>query len=161
MDSVVCRKCRSDNTHIETRSGQDCVFCDDCGCYSHNAPRTETGRRRRTVSTVHEGITPKKRARIVERATGRCELCGSRSDLHVGHLVSVKHGMQQGLTDAELNSEENLAAMCAECNLGLGDNPVPLRIAIALVMGRCRNQQTAKGKAHGSPRQGGSDGALF
>lgn len=133
-----CRYCGATEGRIETRNGQDCVYCLACGKHQYNAPKTETGRAERTVTTIHNGIKPKQRARIIERATGRCELCGARGNLHVGHLVSVKDALRLELTDAEINSDENLAAMCDECNLGIGENPVPLRLAIAMVMARTR-----------------------
>ena len=136
-----CRYCGQTEGRIETRGGQDCVYCDYCGKYAgYNAPKTETGREVRSATTVHNGIKPKQRARILERATGRCELCGARGDMHVGHLVSVEAGLRQGLTDQEINSDENLCCMCQECNLGIGKSPVPLRLAVSMVMARVRNE---------------------
>lgn len=131
--------CGGAEGEIETRNGQDCVFCSACKRFQYNAPKTETGRAVRTVSTVHEGINPKRRARVLLRANRHCELCGHEGNLHVGHLLSVNAGVRGGLTDAEINSEENLAAMCEECNLGLNDECVPLRLAIAMVLARVRN----------------------
>ncbi len=129
-----CR-CGSEWGRIVTRNGQDCVFC-LCGKFRYNAPKTETGRKTRSISTVHEAIKPNQRARILFRATGRCEMCGNRRDLHVGHLISVDAGLKLGMTEAVINSDDNLSAMCPECNLGIGKYPVPLRLAIAMVMAR-------------------------
>ena len=56
--------------------------------------------------------------------------------LTVGHLVSVKAGHDYKLTDDEINSLENLCAMCNECNAGLGATPVPLRLAISMIRKR-------------------------
>jgi 5-methylcytosine-specific restriction endonuclease McrA len=87
------------------------------------------------VSTVHNGIKPSQRARILLR-DGRCVICGSRGGelgLHVGHLVPVAGGLAAGLTELELNDDENLAAMCAECNVGLGEAPPPLWITVPLL----------------------------
>lgn len=127
-----CRSCGNETGRIETKNGQDCVFCTSVGCgrFQYNAPKTETGRAPRTVSTVHNGIKPNQRARIIDRASNRCEFCGapsSVSPLHVGHLVSVKDGFDLGLSDQEINHDENLAAMCDQCNLGLGDSTLSLR----------------------------------
>jgi hypothetical protein len=133
-----CRECDCQVGVIEVRNGQDCVFCGRCRTFQYNAPKSETGREPRTVTRVHNGVKPKQRSRILERATNHCEICGARQDLHVGHLISVARGMEMGLTEADLNSDENLAAMCSECNLGIGDQPVPLRLAIAMVMARVR-----------------------
>jgi hypothetical protein len=127
---------------ITTTGGQDCVRCLACHKFQYNAPKVETGREVRTTTTVHNGIKPKQRYRIIERASGRCELCGARDDvvLHVGHLISVEFGMQRGMTDQEINSEDNLCCMCDQCNLGVGKTPIPLRLAIAMVLARLRNQ---------------------
>lgn len=114
------------------------VRCSFCKQYQYCAPRTETGREVRTVSTTHRLIKPNQRARILERATGRCELCGSGRDLHVGHLLSVADGHEHGLSDDEINSDDNLSAMCAECNLGLGRASVPPRLLVALVVRRAK-----------------------
>lgn len=55
---------------------------------------------------------------------------------HIGHLLSVAEGHRQGLDDAQINSAENLAAMCDECNLGLGAEVIPLWLAVAIVKAR-------------------------
>lgn len=135
-----CLACGSSIGEIRPSGCQDCVFC-SCGKFQYNAPRVETGRAVRSVQTVHEAIKPNQRARILERATGRCEMCGVRRDLHVGHLISVEEGLKQGLTEDSLNSPENLCAMCQECNLGLGKQPVPLRLAVAIVMARLKDRR--------------------
>jgi hypothetical protein len=131
-----CSVCGSELGYVITKNGQDCVYCQSCKKHQYNAPKTETGRKPRTVSTVHQGIRPKKRARILFRASGRCELCGSRNILHVGHILSVKSGLRLGLTESVLNDDENLCAMCEECNLGIGDATVPLRLAVGILRSR-------------------------
>ncbi len=136
-----CKKCGCTNGRIETRSGQDCVLCQICGAFQYNAPKTETGRAPRTVSTTHDACGPKIRARILLRANGACELCHAASvPLHVGHLVSVEAGHRAGMTDSEINSHENLCCLCDQCNLGLGSDVVPVRLAVAMVLARLRNQ---------------------
>lgn len=135
-----CRKCSGSDGRIETKNGQDCVYC-VCGTYQYNAPKTETGRAVRTVATVHAAIGSKKRAAILMRANGGCELCGKRGcNLHVGHLISVDHGIKSGLTDEQINDPENLCSLCDECNLGIGSEVIPLRFAVALFMARLRNR---------------------
>lgn len=133
---AACKSCGSLLGYVTTKGNQDCVYC-DCGKFQYNAPKTETGREVRSVSTVHKGIKSK-RIRILLRANGHCELCGRHEELHVGHLISVDHGIASGMTDIQINDEENLAAMCAECNLGLGKQPVTLRFAVSLVMARLK-----------------------
>lgn len=137
-----CAKCGSTEGRIETKSGQDMVVC-VCGRWQYNAPKVETGRKPRTVTAVHNLISPSQRARIITRATGRCELCGSRDNLHVGHLLSVEAGLNAGMTEAEINHDENLAAMCDACNLGLGSHVVPLRLAVSLLLVRMKTQDSA------------------
>ena len=65
--------------------------------------------------------------------------------MHVGHVVSVAEGFTTGLSDDEINDEENLIAVCDECNLGQGSQPIPLRVAIAILRARIswRNKQEA------------------
>lgn len=106
--------------YISEANGQDVVRCSVCDRAQYNAPRTETGRAERTLTTVHNGIKPKQRARILLR-DGRCVWCGTKENLQVGHLLSVADGFAQGLADWQINHDANLAAMCAECNAGLGD----------------------------------------
>ena len=128
--------CGSIEGYIVEKGGQDTVRCLSCNQWQYNAPRTETGKAQRSVSTVHEAIKPKQRARVLMRASGFCELCGAKGIQHVGHLISVEHGLAQGLTERELNDDENLASMCEECNLGLGAETVPLRLAISILKAR-------------------------
>ena len=130
--------CGTTDGWIETSNGQDCVYCDSCGRHQYNAPKAETGREARTLTTIHNGIKPKLRAKIISRANARCEVCGSEKDLSAGHLLSVKDGMDEGLTELEINSSENLACMCAECNSGIGEETVPLRLAVHILKARTR-----------------------
>ena len=53
--------------------------------------------------------------------------------------------MAAGLTEAELNDDENLAAMCAECNAGLGEAPPPLWITVPLLKLRLRRMPPGDG----------------
>ncbi len=134
-------KCGYGMGYIKTKSGQDCVYCDDCNQFQYNAPRTETGRKERSISTMHEAIKPRQRSRIIDRANGRCERCGKPAEstttgLHVGHVLSVADGHRNGLADIEINSDENLLAECDECNLGHGKEPLPVRLLIGLLRSR-------------------------
>ena len=142
-----CVACGSEDGRIEQRNGQDCVYCLTCGRFQYNAPKTETGRAPRTVETVHNGVKPKQRARILLRANGRCDLCGkggSEANIHVGHIISVESGLAGGLTEAHLNDDENLCALCDECNLGVGAEPMPLRFAIRVLLDRLKFKEEAK-----------------
>lgn len=116
------------------------VDCDVCGQFVYWESKAEVGEAPRTVQSLRD-VKPSQRARIIERATGRCELCGRKPPevvLHVDHLVSVAVGAEAGLTEAELNDDENLAALCEECNLGKGERPISPRLFCAMLRARLR-----------------------
>lgn len=139
-----CGECESEVGQIETRNGQDVVFCAACGKWAgYNASKAETGREVRSLRT-RSRIKPKQRARILERDNGTCVLC-HRADvaLDVGHLISIDAGRKQGVAAALLDDDENLAAMCASCNSGLGARPVSLRFAVALLRARVTMREAA------------------
>lgn len=128
-----CQQCGSNRGSISMSNGQNVVRC-ECGRFQYNAPKVETGERPRSVATVHSGIKPKQRARILSRDGGACVMCHcSDRPLHVGHLLSVDAGLAIGLTEVELNDDANLAALCEDCNLGLGNKPIPLKIYAAIL----------------------------
>lgn len=136
-----CKFCgESEQGTIAAVNGQNVVRCTGCGRAVYNAPRTETGERQRSVTTVQGGVRPKIRSRVLIRAGRRCELCGkpveATAGLHVDHLLSVEDGLAQGLTEAQLNHLENLAAFCEECNLGKGRTTLPLYLIIAIIKAR-------------------------
>jgi hypothetical protein len=68
---------------------------------------------------VRRAIAPAKRFSVMERDGWRCVLCGrgAKSDppveLEVDHIVPVSKGGG--------DEEENLRALCLECNRGMGD----------------------------------------
>lgn len=134
-----CSSCGHAMGRIVERGAQDCVYCLGCDRWCYNAPRVETGKAVRSVKTVHSALKPKRRAEILMRACRRCELCGRTSadgELHVGHLLSVADGLSQGLTEDIINSPENLCALCDACNLGMGKQTIPLRLAAAILRAR-------------------------
>ena len=126
--------------HIVEQGTQDCVYCDACGKYQYNAPRTDTGKKVRSIKATHDLLSLKTRNRIFERAGLRCEMCGASvangASLHVGHLLSVADGHSAGLTDQQINNQDNLAALCDACNLGQGARSVPLWLAVAMIRAR-------------------------
>lgn len=131
-----CAACGSTVGEIKSKGGQDCVFC-QCGKFQYNAPKTETGRAVRSVSTTHEAIKPNQRYRILARANHCCELCHkSNCNLHLSHAVSVLDGHKLGLPDIVINSDENLLALCEECNLGQGRATLPIRLLAGMLMAR-------------------------
>jgi 5-methylcytosine-specific restriction endonuclease McrA len=129
--------CGSGLGYLTEVGGQDIVRCLVCGRHCYNAPRTETGRAVRSVTTVHNGVKPKLRSKILERDGHRCVLCKAEDKpLHAGHVVSVEAGLAIGLSDDEINDEENLIAVCDECNLGQGSQPISLSVAIRILRAR-------------------------
>lgn len=137
-----CR-CGNRTGRIETRNGQDCVFCSTCDRHCYNAPRAETGREVRSLRTRPD-IKPGQRARILERDNSTCVLCHRTGiELDVGHLISVDSGRKAGLEEGDLHDDENLAAMCQPCNSGLAARPVSLRFAIALLWARRSTERAA------------------
>jgi 5-methylcytosine-specific restriction endonuclease McrA len=132
-----CQKCGDDRGRLDTRNGQDCLFCVGCGKWQYNAPKTETGREPRTLQSIRN-IPASQRSRILERACLRCEVCGRTETLTIGHFLSVKDGFDF-LTDAELNDDENLIALCAECNAGQGHRTGSLRLLAAILRARVTN----------------------
>lgn len=137
-----CANCGNTTGHIDTRNGQDCLFCTKCQKWQYNAPRTETGRPTRSHRTRPD-IPATQRARILDRDNATCVVCHRQDTaLDAGHLLSVDQGRQLGLTDAELYDDENLAAMCSACNSGYSNRSVNPRLFIAVIRAR-----TNKGRA--------------
>lgn len=135
-----CKFCGDPWGTITRTNGQNVVRCGTCGRALYNAPRTETGERQRSVTTVRNGIPPKLRAQVIIRANRRCELCGAPAagteGLMVDHMLSVADGVQLGLTEAHLNNIANLAALCPECNLGKGRAALPVYLMVAILQAR-------------------------
>jgi 5-methylcytosine-specific restriction endonuclease McrA len=128
-----CSKCRSTDGILITVGGQDTVRCAKCDTYCYNAPRTETGRPARSLRTRPQ-VRPSQRKRILERDRRACFAC-NRSDrpLELGHIISVHEGRAQGLSDAELFHDDNLVALCPECNSGQGSATMPLPFLVAVL----------------------------
>ena len=126
---------------ITERSGQDVVRCAVCRKYQYCAPKTETGRAVRSVST-RPGVKPGKRMRILERDGNVCVSCHSSDrPLHLGHLISVEDGAKHGIPDELIWHDWNLAAFCDECNLGLGRSTVAVRLMWRCLMVRLAQEE--------------------
>jgi 5-methylcytosine-specific restriction endonuclease McrA len=133
-----CIICEKTQGYIIEKGSQDTVYCANCNTFQYNAPRLETGKPVRSVKT-RENIKSALRAKVIIRANRKCELCGKsceKASLHAGHLLSLEDGKAQGLSEEELTVEENLAAMCDECNLGLGKKTVPLWLVLGIFKAR-------------------------
>lgn len=117
---------------ITEKGAQDVVNCAECGAYLYNAPRHETGKAVRTV-TSRAGIKPKVRHAVLTRCGHRCVECGSDGPLHVDHLIPIDAVERYGV-DADIVADElNLIALCDECNLGKG-HQLPDVLLIAKVI---------------------------
>lgn len=113
-----CKGCGASDGALKPTGFQDCVYCRKCGLFQYNAPRTETGREKLTTRTAHN-ISPSQRSRVI---------------------MSVAEALDQGIAPAQFNSDDNLMA-CAQCNLGLGKNPVPLWLVTAVLIARGKRGQ--------------------
>ena len=133
-----CRWCnRTDDGRIESRNGQNCVYCAACFRHCYNAPKYETGEAPREVTKiVRGGLTLQKKARIRERDGNRCLMCGVGADkalLQVGHFLRVVDGVAAGLTEEEVSDDSNLVTICEACNLVLRDHSLPPRLLPTLI----------------------------
>jgi hypothetical protein len=136
-----CSQCGCEFGILRTVGFQDTVKCHQCGLFQYNAPRKETGKPQLHVP-MREKISPSLRAEVLTRSGCACELCHRMGiPLTVAHLLSLEAGRAAGLSEDELNSEENLSAMCEACNSGIGKNPVPLRVMIAIIQARFSNKK--------------------
>ena len=82
--------------------------------------------------------------RIFARDNGTCVICHRHGPyLVVAHLISVCDGLKLGLSDADLFSDDNLAAMCEECNAGFGKDSLPPWIMAATIRARRRRGESA------------------
>lgn len=134
MQKRACKKCGLEGNEPDKDRK---VWCKRCGHY-WNASKVEAGEEPRTLKTTHEAITGAMRKEVLFRSNGKCEMCGRRDSLQVGHLVSVEAGHSYGLSDAEINHPENLCAMCEECNSNVRADIVPLRVALVMITDRIK-----------------------
>lgn len=137
-----CRYCGCTFGWIARKGVQDCVYCIQCGGYCYNASRAETGNPVAHVNSRHN-ISSSQRGRILNRDNCRCVFCGASGEsveLQIGHLISVQESAELGVMDRDLQSDENLAACCPDCNLGLGKSSVSARLLAALI----RRRQTPR-----------------
>lgn len=128
--------CGSAEGYITEAGYQDVVRCRRCDRYQYNAPRLETGKATRTVSS-RPGLTPAQRWRILERYGHACVGCGRRPpevELHIDHLIPRAVADEFGFLDAVIDSDVNLGPLCPECNLGKGTRPVSIQLLYRLLL---------------------------
>jgi 5-methylcytosine-specific restriction endonuclease McrA len=115
-----CKKCGGTDGYIVTKGGQDVVFCTPCSRYVYCAPRVETGRDVRSIST-RPNLKPSVRYRILDEFGYICLICGRGApevELVIDHIISRAAAATADLLDELIDSEDNLAPLCAECNSG-------------------------------------------
>lgn len=134
-----CSTCGETAGRVVTKNGQDTVRCKACDKYAgYNLPKRESGKPQRSIRS-RKAFSPSERAAILLRDGFQCVLCRrteSTAILNIGHLISVDVGLRIGMTEDEVNDDENLAAMCEECNSGLSEQPIPLPTAVWIVRAR-------------------------
>ncbi|ORA43412.1 hypothetical protein BST21_21890 [Mycolicibacterium celeriflavum] len=63
-----------------------------------------------------------------------CFVCGRKNvHLDIGHIISIREGRAHGLSETELFADDNLVAMCPECNAGQGSATLPLPFLVAVL----------------------------
>lgn len=125
---------------IKPKGGQNCVYCTECDAFQYNAPKVETGQKTRSVSAIRNQPKPKQRSRILGLDDYRCGLCHATDrPLQIGHIVSVKDCMSLGWKSRQICSDDNLFAVCAECNSGEGSKSLPKEIANRIIESRKAN----------------------
>lgn len=140
-----CTRCGSSEGAVTETNGQDVVRCWHCGKWAYNQPKAESGKPQRTVRT-RPNMSPSTKARILDRDNGACVMCHcTDKPLHVGHLLSVADGKSQGATEDELDHDENLVAMCEECNLGQSSRTVSLRLVYLILKARIKQARLERG----------------
>jgi 5-methylcytosine-specific restriction endonuclease McrA len=116
----LCSSCSGSDGYIVTKNGQDVVRCAECDDYQYCAPRVETGREVRSLST-RPNLKPAVRFRILDEFGYVCISCGRGApevELTVDHIISRKAAEMAGVLDDLIDSDDNLAPMCAPCNSG-------------------------------------------
>ena len=109
-----------------TKNGQDVIRCSECDEWHFNRPLRESGRP--TTSTrSNPGIKPKTKVRVLAAHGHSCISCGRSPALHgvvldIDHIIPVALAKANGIYDELIESEWNLAPMCAECNRGKQDD---------------------------------------
>lgn len=122
---------------IHPKGGQNCVYCTECDAFQYNAPKVETGQKKRSISTIRNQPKPKQRSRILSLDSYRCGLChATDKPLQIGHIVSVKDCLSLRWRVKQINSDDNLFAICEECNLGESSQSLPKEIADRILSSR-------------------------
>ena len=113
-----CTRCGEERGAGTRKSMQDVVRCANCDRHCYNAPRIELGLAPVTLASRPD-ISPSRRYRILDAHGHACVSCHRTDvDLQIDHLISREDADQLGFLDELIESDLNLAPMCAECNSG-------------------------------------------
>jgi Zn finger protein HypA/HybF involved in hydrogenase expression len=137
-----CPQCGETETIIQDKGPHKEMLCGQCKRHLRFVGKAELGLAPRSVSSTRNGIKPAQRSRVMQRDNFRCWSCGRASPsvmLHVGHVISVADGERMGLSQQQINDDENLVTQCEECNLGLGSNTMPIRFVVNVLLARIQN----------------------
>ncbi len=133
-----CPRCGCDTGYIRPTNQQMCVYCNECGLFQYNAPKSELGLAPESVQSTT--LAPALRYLVGERAQWRCEFCGHSKDesprMDVGHLISRKDCRDLGIVSRFVDHVENLAWLCAECNAGMGSRSLSIHGLLVLHINR-------------------------
>ena len=113
-----CTRCGEERGTVTRKSMQDVVRCANCDRHCYNAPRIELGLAPVTLASRPD-ISPSRRYRTLDAHGHACVSCHRTDvDLQIDHLISREDADQLGFLDELIESDLNLAPMCAECNSG-------------------------------------------
>ena len=135
-----CGKCGSDVGLLQRGPIHVKLVCQQCGAYQKFLSKADLGEQPRTLTPRGDCVKPKQRQRILTRDGCRCMLCGATPPqvvLTAGHVLSHA-GLELGLDETLIDSDDNLMAMCERCNAGAGRASLPLYLAQALLV--CRHE---------------------
>lgn len=138
-----CPKCGYSLTIVCANGPHLSKSCVQCNKFIGHVSRVDAGVKERTSQSIHSSIPERIKNEVRMRAGCKCEICGVpsyKTQLHIAHLISVNDGLRFHIPTSILNSLENLALFCDECNLNMGSETVPLRIAVIITAIRTRSK---------------------
>ena len=141
-----CNRCGEQAGTVTRKGMQDVVRCSNCDRHCYNAPRTELGLKPVTLASRPD-IKPSRRFRILDAHGHACVSCHRTDvDLQIDHLISREAADRLGFLDELIDSDLNLAPMCAECNSGKrvsGSASIRLMYrCLVVASGRCSGSTT-------------------
>ena len=133
-----CSECGYDRGTVKVSGLQRPVHCCNCFKLQYNASRAETGEEVTSLRSRIE-IPSSQRARILERDSFRCLMCGKTP--HDGVVLTVHHLVSQADfvkydcgKPSDVNQDANLATACAECNAGKSSRSISVVALTALAL---------------------------